>query len=70
MSAVSAPGGASKSNGAGVSFPVVENNLPLAALSERLGNLERMTVSHERTLRRVIELIASYIEKAEANELH
>jgi hypothetical protein len=67
LSAVTASGGIA--NGAGVPFPVVENTLPLAAISERLGNLERMTAGHDRTLRRVIELIASYIEKAEANEL-
>jgi general secretion pathway protein A len=70
LSAVTAAGGPSKSNGTAVSFPVAENALPLAAISERLDTLERMTISHDRTLRRVIELIASYIEKAEANELH
>ncbi len=39
----------------------------MAAISERLESLERMIISHDRTLRRVIELIATFIEKAEAN---
>src|SRR5436309_2809435 len=65
LSAVTATGGPAKANGTAVSLPVAGNSLPLAAISERLETLERMTINHDRTLRRVIELIASYIEKAE-----
>ena len=56
-------------NGA-AALPVVIGPLPeLTGICERLDSLERTTKSHDRTLRRVIELMASYIEMAESNDI-
>ena len=56
-------------NGTGLLSPVAENSLPLAAICERLDNLERMTVSHDRAIRRAIEIMARHFKNAEADEL-
>lgn len=67
LSAVATAGGAP--NGAGFLPAGAENTAPLAAICERLGTLERMAASHDRTIRRVIEIMASYLNNAEADEL-
>jgi putative secretion ATPase (PEP-CTERM system associated) len=41
-----------------------------AALWERLDTLERMVASHDRGIKRVIELMARYFHPTEADELH
>jgi hypothetical protein len=57
-------------NAVGVPAPVVDNPPALSAICERLGSLERMTEGHDRAIRRVIEIMANYFEKAEADGLH
>jgi hypothetical protein len=57
-------------NGAGVPSMVGDNSPALAAICERLGSLERMAEGHDRAIRRVIEIMASYFEKAEADGPH
>jgi general secretion pathway protein A len=68
LSAVATANGTA--NGAGFLPAGAENTAPLAAICERLGTLERMTANHDRTLRRVIEIMASYLNNAAADELH
>ena len=67
LSAVAAASGTP--NGTGFLSSGVENTLPLAAICERLDNVEHMTANHDRTIRRVIEIMASYFKNAEADEL-
>ncbi|MGC2415860.1 MAG: XrtA/PEP-CTERM system-associated ATPase [Stellaceae bacterium] len=56
-------------NGVGVSASVGDHPLPLAAICDRLGSLERMAEGHDRTIRRVIEIMAGYFERSESDEL-
>jgi general secretion pathway protein A len=66
LSAVTASG---TPNGAGFRSSGVDNTQPLAAICERLDNVENMTADHARTIRRVIEIMASYFKNADADEL-
>ena len=43
---------------------------PATALGERLDTLERLVASHDRGIKRVIEIMARYFHPAEADELH
>jgi general secretion pathway protein A len=64
LSAVAAPHGEAAA-------PAVPHQAPhLAAICDRLGNLELQSVSHDRAIRRVIELMASYFKNADADEHH
>ena len=68
MSSVTAINGA-PANGA-TAPSGAEITRPLMAIAERLDSLEQMTASHNRTIRRVIEIMAGYFNQAEADELH
>jgi putative secretion ATPase (PEP-CTERM system associated) len=52
-----------------VSAAGVETSLPVSALCERIDGLERLAAGHDRTIRRMIEIMASYFRKADADEL-
>jgi hypothetical protein len=52
----------------GHAAPPAVDGLPVAALSERLDSLERRAAGHDRAIRRVVEIIASYFAAGEANE--
>src|SRR3954452_12123994 len=56
-------------NGRGSPAAEPENGLPVAVLCERLDNLERRAAGHDRAIRRVIEIMASYFAAGEANEV-
>jgi general secretion pathway protein A len=66
LSAVTASG---TPNGAGLLSSGVDNTQALAAICERLDNVEHMTADHARTMRRVVKIMASYFKNAEADEL-
>ncbi len=55
-------------NGVALSSPAGDNAVPVAAICERLDSIERTIEGHGRAIRRVIEIMASYFEKAEADE--
>jgi hypothetical protein len=44
------------------------DGVPVSALCERLDSLERRAAGHDRAIRRVIEIMASYFAAGEANE--
>jgi general secretion pathway protein A len=48
----------------------VAGGIPVSALFERLDSLERCAAGHDRAIRRVVEIIASYFAAGEANEVH
>jgi general secretion pathway protein A len=56
-------------NGRGSPGVETENELPVAVLCERLDSLERRAAGHDRAIRRVIEIMASYFSAGEANEV-
>jgi general secretion pathway protein A len=56
-------------NGRGSPVAEPENGLPVAVLCERLDNLERRAAGHDRAIKRVIEIMASYFAASEANEV-
>src|SRR3954469_11725934 len=57
------------SNGHGSPDAGAAAELPVAALCERLDSLERRAAGHDRAIRRVVEIIASYFAAGEANEV-
>jgi general secretion pathway protein A len=56
-------------NGRAARAAETENGLPVSVLCERLDNLERRAAGHDRAIRRVIEIMASYFAAGEANEV-
>lgn len=57
------------SNGRGAPSAGAVDGLPVSALHERLDSLERRAAGHDRAIRRVIEIMASYFAAGEANEV-
>jgi putative secretion ATPase (PEP-CTERM system associated) len=55
-------------NGRGSPADGERDGLPVSALYERLDSLERRAAGHDRAIRRVIEIMASYFKAGEANE--
>ena len=56
-------------DGRGSPAAEAENGLPVAVLCERLDNLERRAAGHDRAIRRVVEIMASYFTASEADEV-
>lgn len=56
-------------NGSELTVAGAASGPAVSALNERLDSLERCAASHDRALRRVIEIMASYFAKSEANEI-
>jgi putative secretion ATPase (PEP-CTERM system associated) len=55
-------------NGHAAADAGVAPGVPMAALCERLDSLERRAAGHDRAIRRVVEIIASYFDAGETNE--
>jgi hypothetical protein len=55
-------------NGHGAPDAEATSGLPVSVLCERLDSLERRAAGHDRAIRRVIEIMASYFAAGEANE--
>ena len=58
-----------QTNGHGSLDAVATGGLPVSALFERLDSLERRAAGHDRAIRRVVEIMASYFAAGEANEV-
>jgi len=56
-------------NGLGAPDTEATNGPPVSILCERLDSLERRAAGHDRAIRRVIEIMASYFAAGEANEV-
>jgi hypothetical protein len=56
-------------NGHAATGADVAGGIPVSALFERLDSLERRAAGHDRAIRRVVEIIASYFAAGEANEV-
>ena len=56
-------------NGHGSPAAEAGSGLPVSVLCERLDSLERRAAGHDRAIRRVIEIMASYFAAGEANEV-